>query len=64
MEWMEVVDFGSVLQISSPTSPLTPDTPTWLLFIGQQGILLLQHLLFCAHNILPGDSSHPPVTPP
>lgn len=25
--WMDIVDFGSLLQASSPTSPLTPDTP-------------------------------------
>lgn len=32
MEWMDrwtdLADFGSVLQTSSPTSPLTPETPT------------------------------------
>lgn len=26
--WTDLADFGSVLQTSSPTSPLTPETPT------------------------------------
>lgn len=35
-----------------------------LLSIGQQGILLLQHLLFHAHSILPRGPSHPPALVP
>lgn len=47
-----------------PPLPLLQKLQQWLLFIGQQRVLLLQHLLFHAHSILRRDYALPPALMP
>lgn len=62
--WMDITDFGSVLQASSPTSPLTPDTPAIAVVYWTAGNPPAAALALCAHDILPRDTSHLPVLLP